>query len=346
MIHLKTKTIISLILAICLVFASSSFVKADEDDFPDASNTSLAKTQLDMYYTDIYGAYGEVALVNPPELYYYDFDYECSNPMLDVTCALDVTRKVICIRAYNTGSARITFTLNNKTLYLDIRVIKVSINKTSLLIVKKKKKTIKIKGYTGTLKWVSKNKKVASVTSSGVIKGKKIGNTLIYTNIGGQYFGCAVSVVSKKMNTIVKKAYSIKKKSKYSQARRMQKGYYDCSSLVWRSYKKGKVKLVTKYYAPVAADIAKYYVKVKKKRIKGGYSKKNVANMKLRPGDLFFCEGARNGRYRGIYHVEMFTGYRCVGIDPNGTATIVARWATVPDDYYMKAKGLMVRPIK
>ena len=186
---------------------------------------------------------------------------------------------------------------------------------------------------------------MATVSSKGVVKGKKIGNTLIYTKLGDGYLGCAVSVVSKKMNTIIKKAYSIKK-GKYSQAKRMQKGYYDCSSLVWRAYKKGKVKLVTKYYAPVAADIAKHYVKYKKRRIKGGYSKKNVAKMKLRPGDLFFCEGYKNGRYRGIYHVEMLTGYRCLGISPDGKATIVARWATVPDDYYMKDNGLMVRPIK
>ena len=344
MIHLRIKRILVLILSTCLVFASSSYVKAYEDDYPDASNTSLAKTSLDMYFSEYYGARGEVALVNSPELYNYEFDYSCSNPSLYVECALDVTRKVICIYADNPGSGRITFTLNNKTLYLDIRVIKVKINKTSLLIVKKKKTTLKIKGYSGSLKWYSKNKKVAKVTSKGVVKGKKIGNTLIYTYLGGQYYGCAVSVVSKKMNTIVKKAYSLKK-GKYSQAKRMQKGYYDCSSLVWRSYKKGKVKLVNKYYAPVAADLAKYYVK-KKKRIKGGYSVKNVSKMKLRPGDLFFCEGNKNGRYRGIYHVEMFTGYRCLGISPDGQATIVARWATVPDDYYFKDNGLMVRPIK
>ena len=125
----------------------------------------------------------------------------------------------------------------------------------------------------------------------------------------------------------------------------MLKGYYDCSSLVWRSYKIGKVKLVDKFYAPVAADLAKFFVK-KKKRIKGGYSESNVAKMKLRVGDLFFCEGAKNKRYRGIYHVEMLTGYNCQGMIPDGKATIVVKWATVPDDYYFKDKGLMVRPIK
>ena len=328
-----------------MVFASSSYVKAYEDDSSDASNTSLAQTSITLYHTDAGGAYGEVALVNPPSFEDYNFYYHCSNPSLALDCSLDTTKKSIIIHAFSIGSGRITFTLNNKELYLDINVVKISINKTSILLVKKKKTTIKIKGYSGKVNWVSKNKKVATVTSSGKIKGKKIGNTLIYAKIGTSYLGCAVSVVSKKMNTIIKKAYSLKK-GKYSQARRMQKGYYDCSSLVWRAYKKGKVKLVTKWYAPVAADIAKHYVKVKKRRIKGGYSVKNVAKMKLRPGDLFFCEGYKNGRYRGIYHVEMFTGYRCLGITPDGNAMIVARWATVPDNYYMKENGLMVRPIK
>lgn len=344
MIHLKTKRTIALIIAICMVFASSSYVKANEDDYPDASNTSLAKTYMELYITDDSVASDSVALVNAPDLYNYEFDYECSNAALGFSCYLDVTRKEIFFGVSGAGSGRVTFTLNNKVLYLDLKVAKVKINKTSLLIVKKKKGTLKVKGCSTRVKWISKNKKIATVSSSGKVKGKKIGSTLIYTKIGNGYLGCAVSVVSKKMKKIINKAYSIKK-GKYSQPKRMLKGYYDCSSLVWRSYKKAKIYLGNKYYAPVAADLAKFFVK-KKKRIKGGYSKKNVANMKLRPGDLFFCEGAKNGRYRGIYHVEMLTGYRCLGIDSSGIATIVVRWATVPDDYYMKAKGLMVRPVK
>lgn len=327
-----------------MVFASSSYVKAYEDDYPDASNTSLSKTSMELYITDGVGASDSVALVNAPELYYYDFDYECSNPALGFSCYLDVTTKVIYFYVDGAGSGRVTFTLNNKLLYLDLKVAKVKISKTSLLVVKKKKGTLKVKGCSKPINWISKNKKIATVSSSGKVKGKKIGSTLIYTKLGNSYLGCAVSVVSKKMKKVINKAYSLKK-GKYSQAKRMLKGYYDCSSLVWRSYKKAKIYLGNKYYAPVAADLAKHFVK-KKKRIKGGYSKKNVANMKLRPGDLFFCEGAKNGRYRGIYHVEMLTGYRCLGIDPSGNAMIVVRWATVPDDYYMKAKGLMVRPIK
>ena len=344
MTHLKIKRIVSLILTICVVFASSSYVKAYEDDYPDASNTSLSQTNMDLYITDGYGASGSVELINAPDLYEYYFDYECSNASLRFSCYLDVTTKVISFYVSGAGSGRVTFTLNNKELYLDLKVYKVSINKNSLLVVHKKSATLKVKGCSNSVNWCTNNKKIATVSSKGVVKGKKIGNALIYTKLGDGYLGCAVSVVSKKMKKVISKAYSLKK-GKYSQARRMQKGYYDCSSLVWRSYKKAKIYLGNRYYAPVAADLARYYVK-KKKRIKGGYSKNNVAKMKLRPGDLFFCEGQKNGRYRGIYHVEMLTGYRCLGIDSTGKATVVVKWATAPDDYYMKAKGLMVRPVK
>lgn len=345
MIHLKIKRLAVIVIAICMVFASVSYVKADGEEYPDASNTTLSKTKMTLYYNEEQGAIGEVALINAPEFTEYAFDYECSNASLDLECFLDITRNVITIQAWNTGSGRITFTLNNKQLYLDIKVVKISINKTSLLIVKKKKSTLKLKKYSGTVKWKTTNKKVVSVSSKGVVKGKKTGNALVYAKVKGQYFGCAVSVITKKMKTIVNKAYSLGR-GKYSQPKRMKKGYYDCSSLVWRAYKKGKIYLGNKHIAPVAADIAKYFVRTKKRRIKGGHSKSNIAKMKLRVGDLFFCEGNKNGRYRGIYHVEMFTGYRCLGIDSSGRARIVARWATAPDDYYLKIKQLMVRPTK
>ena len=60
-------------------------------------------------------------------------------------------------------------------------------------------------------------------------------------------------------------------------------------------------------WAPVAADIAKYYVR-KKKNIKasGVYNEK-----KLRPGDLVCFGGSsarRNGRYKRIYHIAIYIG--------------------------------------
>ena len=64
----------------------------------------------------------------------------------------------------------------------------------------------------------------------------------MYADVKNVRIGCAVSVVKKGMTKVVKRAIKIGATCKYSQPRRMQRKYYDCSSLVWRSY-----KLIGKY---------------------------------------------------------------------------------------------------
>ena len=41
-----------------------------------------------------------------------------------------------------------------------------------------------------------------------------------------------------------------------------------------------------------------------------------------------FETGQKNGRYKGIYHVEMITGYIFYGFDGNGKAELGIQWAT------------------
>ena len=57
-------------------------------------------------------------------------------------------------------------------------------------------------------------------------------------------------------------------------------------------------------------------------------------NMKLNPGDVMFETGQKNGRYKGIYHVEMITGYIFYGFDGNGKAELGIQWATGDEKYY------------
>ena len=66
--------------------------------------------------------------------------------------------------------------------------------------------------------------------------------------------------------------------------------------------------------------------------------------MKLNAGDLMFETGADNGRYRGIYHVEMITGYSCEGFDSKGRPYLQIKWASKPDGYYGSARQLVGRP--
>jgi len=70
----------------------------------------------------------------------------------------------------------------------------------------------------------------------------------------------------------------------------MRKGYVDCSSFVWKSYKPYGVNFGSKSYAPTAADIAKWCGK-KKKLLK--LSTYNGKSDRLLPGDLTVNEVER-----------------------------------------------------
>ena len=97
---------------------------------------------------------------------------------------------------------------------------------------------------------------MASVSANGMVKAKKTGNAVIKAKIGDNLIGCAVSVVTKNKKNTINTALQIARGT-YSQPKRMLSGYYDCSSLVWRSYHKNGVTFGNAYYAPVAADIGK-----------------------------------------------------------------------------------------
>ena len=122
----------------------------------------------------------------------------------------------------------------------------------------------------------------------------------------------------------------------------MQKGYYDCSSLVWKAYAKYGRKLGSATYAPTSANLCKWCFS-KKKRIKGGLSVKNINKMKLRPGDLMFETSNNKSRYKGIYHVEMFAGYRVTGYSEN-KPMYTYMWANRFDGYYGLFGQPMARP--
>lgn len=46
-----------------------------------------------------------------------------------------------------------------------------------------------------TITWISSNPEIASVSSSGRVKGESIGEAVIYTAIGGKFVSCNVAVV-------------------------------------------------------------------------------------------------------------------------------------------------------
>lgn len=156
-----------------------------------------------------------------------------------------------------------------------------------------------------TVTFKSKKKAIADVDEYGTIEAKKAGNTVIVANADGRKIKIPVEVAPLKGYKASQKAISISNtKTKYSQAKRMSKGYYDCSSLIWRIYSQYGVYFgVNSGWAPTAAEIAKWCTNNGKK-----IYDKAVSSDKLLPGDLIFFSYTKNGRYKNISHVEIYTG--------------------------------------
>lgn len=266
-----------------------------------------------------------------------------SNPDIRVEGSLE--NNVLTITPSTTGKTTVTVSINDQKLFrLKINTIYVNLTANSALMIPGQTKQLHVKGGKNLpVKWSSSNKSVVMVSSDGKLTARKNGNAVIKAKVGDCAFGCAVSVVSPSRKEAINRAIHIAQTCTYSQPYRMQAKYYDCSSLVWKAYAKSGINFGGSYYAPVAADIAKWCV-TKKKMVKGGLSPANVRQMKVNAGDLMFETGADNGRYRGIYHVEMITGYSCEGFDSKGNPYLQIKWASKPDGYYYPARQMVGRP--
>ena len=86
---------------------------------------------------------------------------------------------------------------------VNVQAAKLKLNKTKVTVYKGCTETLKVTGSKKKVKWSSSKKAVASVSSSGKIKGKKKGTTVIYAKVGKQTLKCKVTV--KEARKIVKK---------------------------------------------------------------------------------------------------------------------------------------------
>lgn len=182
--------------------------------------------------------------------------------------------------------------------------------RSSCILKKGQKVSYKLSGASGytPITYKTGNAKYATVSSDGLVKGKKYGKTTLTLGADNASVTFNIYILKSKAYKGVSKAQAIcKTKPTYSQAKRMQKGYVDCSSFIWKSYKPYGVNFGSKSYAPTAADIAKWCSK-KKKLLK--FSAYNGKSDKLLPGDLIFYKkrSGKNGRYKNIDHIAMYVG--------------------------------------
>lgn len=229
------------------------------------------------------------------------------------------------------GDYTVTFCVDGTTLNCKVSVVKAyftrnskSLNDggsrkwiegaTTLALYKGETATLKANnmGKASEIKWSSSDKSVATVDKSGKVTGKKYG----YAVITAKYKEITITYnVEVSYKTAIKALrYAAEHyDSTYSQPKRMSKGYYDCSSYVWRSYIAAGLNIgKAKGYAPTAAELARWCTN-------NGYMimEGTVDVSRMLPGDLIFLTGEENGRYMGIYHVDFYSG--------NYTSMTVAR---------------------
>lgn len=312
---------------------------------PDMSDVALEKDSLTLY-RDTRLQEEAAGLIKLRSSFVFDeesqefaYDIKSTNKKMDVF--VYIKNNSIEITCADAGSTVLTITLYGKEFKIRLRVYSVTLSATSLLKVRHTSGKLKVKGYSGKVTWKSSRPAVVKVSKSGKIRAKKEGNAVISVKVGDIRLGCIVSVTTPRKKKAIRRAQRIGRTSQYSQPRRMQKGYYDCSSLVWRAYSPYGYRFGAGS-APTAAGEAAYLA-ARHKLLKGGFNKKNVENLKIRAGDLLFRTGAKNGRFKGIYHVEMIVGYEFVGWKKNNKPLVLVKWANRPDGYYGYGAGIVGR---
>lgn len=83
---------------------------------------------------------------------------------------------------------------NNSYFKVKVTVINPKINKNNVILKKGKNFNLKIVGRVGTAKFISSNKKIATVNKYGKITGKKKGTATITVNTNGVALKCKVTV--------------------------------------------------------------------------------------------------------------------------------------------------------
>lgn len=228
--------------------------------------------------------------------------------------AYSIYHDKIEVSGLSEGSGTLRATIDGNIYKINYITLNPVISSIPSVISKGKTTKLTVLGIDGVaVSYSSRNKKIATVKSDGTIKGVRSGVTYVDVKFASYTLSVRVEVAATGMQKIVDRAVYIVNHWKYSQAKRMKKGYYDCSALVWKGYKAYKnyqKKLGSSKWAYSAGELFDYLNK-KGKIVYFGYT--GIDNMK--PGDLIFYGDYANavkystpGRTLDIYHVAMYAG--------------------------------------
>lgn len=226
--------------------------------------------------------------------------WKVSNPSI---ASVDQNGNVV---GKNVGTTEVVAEVGETEVTGEVVITNPTLEDSSGIIAKNETTTVQVNGISEESQAsVSYNHSAVTASiSNGTlrIKPKKVGFTTVSVEVDGKTTSYTATVTTRTALKAIAKARKAKG-SRYSQPKRMRKGYYDCSSLIWRIYKPYKVYFGKKKYAPTAAMEAKNMKKNKKV-----VSYKRVKASKLLPGDVIFYSYTRNGRYRNISHVALYIG--------------------------------------
>lgn len=247
---------------------------------------------------------------------YYDGNPNISyqgTPSGLVSCSM--SDGIISILGRQTGETTVKVLIYGKKFTLHIRVTGHQLSSQTITMYPGMKKVITLSENQEDAIFTSTKEKRFTVEASGnicTISAISTGNGTLKAKADGIIVSCYVSVCSKPAYQAVNKARSIIKSSPvYSQALRMEDGYYDCGSLVWKCYQPYGIDFGNQTTAPTAADNGKWCAQNKKMYAEAGV---DITKRSMLPGDLiYYTYGTNQKRYKAIGHVAIFAGYQ---IDP------------------------------
>ena len=244
------------------------------------------------------------------------------------------------LKGFQEGTEKITFFVDGREFSMTLVITNPRYAKNTFTMYKGLKKALPILGLHqkySTISYASAKTSVAAVTKTGNVTAKKVGTAKLKIKADGKTFYVWVEVAAKRAYQAAKREIAISKtKTKYSQVKRMLSGFYDCSSLVSRVYRKFGVYFGSKSgWSPTAAGIGQWCSSHNKV-----IAKKALDYTKLVPGDLVFYSYTKNGRYKNISHIEMYVGN---GMSVSASSS---RNAVVHYGYGTNSVVMIARPLK
>ena len=115
---------------------------------------------------------------------------------------VSVTKKGV-VKGLKKGTATITAKIGKKTYKCKVTVEAPKLSSTKKTVTAGTSFTLKLNGTKRTVKWYTSNKKIATVSSKGVVKTLKAGSVKITAKLAGKSYVCRVTVKAKPAAPVV-----------------------------------------------------------------------------------------------------------------------------------------------